>query len=78
MRCLQENGGGGGVPNIAGAFIFDIIKRSPGQGPDWSFLEHKMQMCAFMPGNAHHNFGQHFTSKIGTVARESIWVLVIL
>ena len=77
-RWLQENGGGGRVPNIAGAFIFDIIKRSPGQGPDWNFLEYKMQMCAFMPGNACHACGQHFTSRTDTVARESIWVLVIL
>lgn len=77
-RWLQENGGGGRVPNIASAFIFDIIKRSPGQGPDWSFLEYKMQMCAFMPGNTCHACGQHFTSRTGTEARESIWVLVIL
>lgn len=47
LTWLQENGGGGRAPNIASAFIFDIIKRSPGWGPDWSFLEYKMQTCAF-------------------------------
>ena len=35
------------MPDMARAFIFDIIKRSPGQGPDWSFLEYKAQTCAF-------------------------------
>lgn len=35
------------MPNMASAFIFDIVKWSPGQGPDWSLLEYKMQTCAF-------------------------------
>lgn len=40
------------MPNVASAFIFDIIKRFPGQGPDWSFLEYKTQTCAFRWGDA--------------------------
>lgn len=51
-RWLRENGSEGRVPNMASAFIFDIIKRSPGQGPDWSFLEYKTQTCAFCWGGA--------------------------
>lgn len=62
MRWLQENGGGGRVPNMARAFIFDIIKRSAGQGPDWSLLEYKMQTCAFCWWGARGKARQHFTS----------------
>lgn len=47
MRGLQENGGGGRVPNTASAFIFDITKRSSGWRPVWSLLESKTQTCAF-------------------------------
>lgn len=81
-RWLQENGGEGRVPNMASAFIFDIIKRSPGQGPDWSLLEYKMQTCAFCwwgaSMKAPHVFSQHFVSIGCRIARKSIWVPVIL
>lgn len=65
------------MPDMASAFISDIIKRSPGQGPDWNLLEYKMQTCAVFcwwgaRGKAPSAFRQHFVSIGCSIARKSI------